>query len=42
MIADFPLGTITQALLAFDPSARETLESRRVHRSNTLVPARAA
>ena len=42
MIADFPLGTITQSLLAFDPSARETLESRSVHRSDTLVPARAA
>ena len=32
MIADFPLGTITEALLAFDPSAREILQTRRIHR----------
>ena len=40
--ADFPLGTLTESLLAFDPSARADLAPRRLHRPEFRATTRAA
>ena len=42
MIADFPLGTITESLLSFDPSARADLAPRRTEHDDFYVASRVA